>query len=143
MSKYHDMPGHLIRRAHQASTALFHEHMTREGIDITPFQFAAMSAIKLNPGADQASVAAWVACDRATMGGVVDRLVEKKFVQRTVSPKDRRARVLTLTDSGSEVLSQIEQVAANVQDEITHGLTQDERETLVSLLQKVSQNNPK
>jgi DNA-binding MarR family transcriptional regulator len=117
--------------------------MTREGIDITPFQFAALSAIKLNPGVDQASVAAWVACDRATMGGVVDRLVEKKFVQRSVSPKDRRARVLTLTDSGAEVLSHIEQVAAVVQDEITHGLTQDERETLVSLLQKVSNNNPK
>ncbi|WP_420569356.1 MarR family winged helix-turn-helix transcriptional regulator [Thalassovita sp.] len=143
MSKYHEMPGHLIRRAHQASTALFHEHMSREGIDITPFQFAAMSAIKLNPGVDQATVAAWVACDRATMGGVVDRLVEKKFVERTVSPKDRRARVLTLTDSGAEVLSHIEKVAARVQDEITHGLNAEERETLVHLLHKVSQNSPK
>ncbi len=143
MSKYHDMPGHLIRRAHQASTALFHEHMTREGVDITPFQFAALSAIKLNPGVDQATIAAWVACDRATMGGVVDRLVEKKFVLRTVSPKDRRARVLTLTDSGAEVLNHIEQVAAKVQDEITHGLNEDERKTLVALLQKVSRNNPK
>ncbi len=143
MSKYHDMPGHLIRRAHQASTALFHEHMTREGVDITPFQFAALSAIKLNPGVDQATIAAWVACDRATMGGVVDRLVEKKFVLRTVSPKDRRARVLTLTDSGAEVLIHIEQVAAKVQDEITHGLNEDERQTLVALLQKVSRNNPK
>ncbi|MGH1354568.1 MAG: MarR family winged helix-turn-helix transcriptional regulator [Thalassovita sp.] len=137
------MPGHLIRRAHQASTALFHEHMTREGVDITPFQFAALSAIKLNPGVDQATIAAWVACDRATMGGVVDRLVEKKFVLRTVSPKDRRARVLTLTDSGAEVLIHIEQVAAKVQDEITHGLNEDERQTLVALLQKVSRNNPK
>jgi DNA-binding MarR family transcriptional regulator len=143
MSKYHEMPGHLIRRAHQASTALFHEHMSREDIDITPFQFAAMSAIKLNPGADQASVAAWVACDRATMGGVVDRLVEKKFVQRTVSPKDRRARVLTLTDSGIEVLEHMETVVAKVQDEITHGLNTDERATLVQLLQKVGLNSPK
>lgn len=143
MAEFHDMPGHLVRRAHQVATALFHDHMTREGIDITPFQFAAMSAIKLQPGLDQATVAAWTACDRATIGGVVDRLVEKGYVARTVSEKDRRARVLHLTDSGRTVLSQVESSARVIQDEITRGLTADETDTLVRLLQRVSENHPK
>jgi DNA-binding MarR family transcriptional regulator len=143
MTKFHDMAGHLIRRAHQVSTAQFNDQMTREGIDITPFQFAAMSAIKLNPGLDQATVAAWAAIDRATIGGVVDRLVEKNYVERSVSPKDRRARVLTLTDSGAEVLKQIEEVARKIQNEITKGLRDEEADTLISLLRKVSQNMPK
>jgi DNA-binding MarR family transcriptional regulator len=143
MAKFHDMPGHLVRRAHQVATALFHNHMSDEGIDITPFQFAAMSAINLNPGLDQASVAAWTACDRATIGGVVDRLVEKGYVTRAVSPRDRRARVLEITDSGREVLEQVQQIALQIQDEITLGLTPDEKETLVRLLKRVSENHPK
>lgn len=143
MAKFHDMPGHLVRRAHQVSTALFHNHMTAEGIDLTPFQFAAMSAINMNPGLDQASVAAWAACDRATIGGVVDRLVEKGYVTRAVSPRDRRARVLEMTDSGREILNQVQQIALEIQDEITMGLTPDEKDTLVRLLKRVSENHPK
>ena len=143
MAKFHDMPGHLVRRAHQVSAALFHNHMTAEGIDLTPFQFAAMSAINMNPGLDQASVAAWAACDRATIGGVVDRLVEKGYVTRAVSPRDRRARVLEITDSGREILNQVQQIALEIQDEITMGLTPDEKDTLVRLLKRVSENHPK
>ncbi|THD76469.1 MarR family transcriptional regulator [Thalassobius vesicularis] len=143
MAEFHDMPGHLVRRAHQVATALFHDHMTREGIDITPFQFAAMSAIKLQPGLDQATVAAWTACDRATIGGVVDRLVEKGYVARSVSEKDRRARVLNLTDSGRATLEQVETIARSIQDEITMGLDVEEKETLVRLLKRVSENHPK
>ena len=143
MAKFHEMPGHLARRAHQVSTALFHEHMTREGIDITPFQFAALSAIKLQPGLDQATVASWTACDRATFGGVVDRPEEKGYVKRTVSKKDRRARVLHLTDSGADILAQVEDIARIIQDEITMGLSEDEKKTLVRLLQRVSENDPK
>ncbi len=142
MAEFHDMPGHLFRRAHQVATALFHQHMSSEGIDITPFQFAAMSAIHLQPGLDQASVAAWTACDRATIGGVIDRLVEKGFVVRTVSPTDRRARVLHLTDSGRATLDRMEQIAMRIQDDITYGLSADERQTLVRLLKRVSENRP-
>ena len=54
---YKEMPGHLIRRAHQVSSAVFHDRMQREGLDVTPFQFAALSAIAQNPGVDQATVA--------------------------------------------------------------------------------------
>ncbi|WP_319824909.1 MarR family winged helix-turn-helix transcriptional regulator [Thalassovita sp.] len=142
MAEFHNMPGHLFRRAHQVASALFHQHMTSEGIDITPFQFAALSAINLKPGLDQASVAAWTACDRATIGGVLDRLVEKGYVIRTVSPTDRRARVLHLTDSGRETLARVNQIALTIQDEITRGLDAEERNTLVRLLKRVSENHP-
>ena len=36
------MPGHLIRRLHQLSTATFSEQMKAAGIDMTSVQFAAL-----------------------------------------------------------------------------------------------------
>lgn len=137
------MVGHLFRRTHQVASAVFFEEMNRQEVDITPFQYAALSAIELNPGLDQASVAAWTACDRATIGGVVDRLVEKGYVSRKVSEKDRRARVLNLTESGSEVLTRAHKVTQRTQQILTEGLDEGETETLTRLLLKVLETRPR
>ena len=57
MSDFLTMPGYLIRRAHQAATARFAEEMSKAGLTLTPFQYAALSAIAAQPGLDQARVA--------------------------------------------------------------------------------------
>ncbi len=137
------MPGHLIRRAHQASTAIFAQEMARQGLDLTPFQFAALSAIAGEPGLDQASVSARAAVDRATIGGVIDRLVDKGLVARQVSQTDRRARVLTLTDSGADVLARVQGTIARVQDTLCAGLSEADRATLTALLQRLADNHPR
>ena len=137
------MPGHLIRRAHQVSTAIFAQEMVRQGIDLTPVQFAALSTIAGEPGLDQASVAARAAVDRATIGGVIDRLVDKGLVARQVSQTDRRARVLRLTDSGADVLARVQGAVAAVQDTLCAGLSETERATLATLLHRIAENHPK
>ena len=43
------MPGHLIRRVHQVSTAYFAEEC---GPDLTAVQYAALVAIGAHPGID-------------------------------------------------------------------------------------------
>ncbi len=137
------LPGHLIRRAHQASTAIFAQEMLKCGVDLTPFQFAALSSIADEPGLDQASVAARAAVDRATIGGVIDRLVDKGLVARQLSQTDRRARVLTLTDSGKDVLVRVQDAIAAVQDGLCAGLSAADRATLTGLLQRMADNHPR
>ena len=73
-----DMPGHLIRRAHQISTALFAEECA--GFDLTPVQYAALVAIKANPEVDATRLSALIAFDRSTIGGVLERLEAKGWV---------------------------------------------------------------
>ncbi|WP_160974640.1 MarR family winged helix-turn-helix transcriptional regulator [Thalassovita mangrovi] len=141
--EFHVMVGHLFRRTHQVASAVFFEEMGRQELDITPFQYAALSAIQLNPGVDQASVAAWTGCDRATVGGVVDRLVAKGYVSRAVSEKDRRARVLNLTDSGHDVLAQAHKATQRTQTRLTESLEDGETETLTRLLLKVLETDPR
>jgi DNA-binding MarR family transcriptional regulator len=95
-----DMAGHLIRRLHQQSTQVFQAQTQAAGFDLTSVQFAALDAVAQQPGIDQASLAATISFDRATIGGVIDRLERKGLVQRTVSPDDRRARLLTTDARG-------------------------------------------
>jgi DNA-binding MarR family transcriptional regulator len=130
------MPGHMIRRLNQMSTQVFARRMQEAGIDITPVQFAALDAIKSCPGSDQAGIAANIAYDRATIGGVIERLLQKGYVQRTISPEDRRAKVITLTTKGDAAYLQILHEVESLQDEILCGLSPEERQQFLELANK-------
>lgn len=130
------MPGHVIRRLNQMSTQVFAARMQEAGVDLTPVQFAALDAIRAHPGLDQASIAARIAYDRATIGGVIERLLQKGYVQRVVSDRDRRARVVTLTDAGEQAYITILPVVDVLQHDILSGLTQEERRVFLSLANK-------
>lgn len=104
------MAGHLIRRLHQQSTQVFQMQMQAAGSDLTSVQFAALDAIEQEPDLDQASLAATIGFDRATIGGVVHRLERKGLVQRVVSVQDWWARQLRLTPEGEQVLGALRPV---------------------------------
>lgn len=134
--RIYSMPGHLIRRLQQISTQVFAKNMQDIGLDLTAVQFAAMDAISTYPGIDQASIAAKIAYDRATIGGVIDRLEQKGYVTRTISKRDRRARVVCLTARGQQVLDQVLPLVSQFQDQILPGLTPDERTKFLELAGK-------
>ena len=130
------MAGHLVRRLNQLSTQVFSKRMQDTGLDLTPVQFAAMDAISARPGIDQAGVAAQIAYDRATIGGVIDRLEQKGFVARTVCKHDRRACEVRLTEKGAEVFTDILPVVTELQGEILPGLSPEEAARFLELAEK-------
>lgn len=132
----HDMAGHLIRRLHQFSTQVFVARARALGVDITPVQFAAMDALRGNPGLDQAGVAALIAYDRATIGGVIDRLEAKGLVERTVSKQDRRAHEVRMTDAGTKLYDALLPEVRAVQDDILGRLSRSERTRFLALARK-------
>ncbi|MGG7566215.1 MarR family winged helix-turn-helix transcriptional regulator [Rhodovulum sp. DZ06] len=136
--EFQDMAGHVIRRLHQASSALFQSRMKAAGFDLTPVQFAALDAVAAAPGIDQAGVAARIAYDRATIGGVIDRMERKGLLAREVSRRDRRARELRLTRDGEAVLEAARPVVRGLQDEILSDLDDAERVQFLALARKAA-----
>jgi MarR family transcriptional regulator, temperature-dependent positive regulator of motility len=135
-SEIYGMPGHLVRRMHQASQAIFDAQVNEAGIDLTSVQFAALATIGATPGIDQATLANAIAFDRPTTGGVIDRLEAKGFVRREITKVDRRMRHLYLEPNGKAILDGATPVVRRVQDLMLAGLTEPERSTLLRLLSK-------
>lgn len=133
-----DMTGHLIRRLHQHAAHVFQVRTKEAGLDLTPVQFAAMDAIATTPGIDQASIAAQIAYDRATIGGVIDRLEQKGWIKRTISNRDRRAREVTLTPVGRDILDRAIPVVSALQADILPGLSKDETSHLRDLIERTT-----
>ena len=133
----YEMAGHLIRRLQQISTQVFTTRAREAGFDLTSVQFAAMDAIRDKPGIDQAGVAAMIAYDKATIGGVIDRLVAKGVVARSVSERDRRAREVRLTDAGQACFDALLPIVRTLQDDILAPLAPEERRRFLNLARKL------
>lgn len=130
------MAGHMIRRLNQKSAQVFQARMQEAGIDLTSVQFAAMEALKTYPKIDQAKISALIAYDRATIGGVLDRLEKKGYVLRVVSQQDRRAREVSLTDKGQKELARLLPIVKELQGDILSRLDGQEREAFTQLMKK-------
>ena len=135
-AQLYGMPGHLIRRMHQASQAIFDAEVTAAGIDLTSVQFAALAMIAANPGIDQARLATAIAFDRATTGGVIDRLEAKGLVRREIVKTDRRARRLHLEPEGETTLKIALPVVRHAQSLMLNPLSEKEQATVLRLLSK-------
>ena len=132
-----DMAGHLIRRLHQQSTSLFAQRTQAAGFDLTPVQFAALDAIHTHPGSDQSRVAEMIGYDRATIGGVIDRLLKKGWVNRVTSTQDRRSRELSLTPEGDRILQALTPLVQALQPDILRPLNESEQAFYLHLTRRV------
>lgn len=132
-----DMAGHLIRRLHQQSTTVFVQRTQAAGYDLTPVQFAALDAIHNHPATDQAFVAELIGYDRATIGGVIDRLEKKGWIRRVVSERDRRARELSITAVGDEVRVALLPIVKDLQNEILQPLNAVDMEQFMHFARQV------
>jgi DNA-binding MarR family transcriptional regulator len=140
MKQVYGKPGHLIRRAQQIAVAIFIEECA--AFDITPVQYAALVAIRENPGIDATRLSALVAFDRSTLGNVLERLEVKGVVRRRAGKEDRRVKALALTQVGQELLTAVEPAVERAQARILSPLAPADQATLMALLgQLVELNN--
>jgi DNA-binding MarR family transcriptional regulator len=68
---------------------------------------------------------------------LVDKLIDKLLVKRVVCPENRRRVNISITDKGLNLLSQIDLVIQEFENEIIHSLSEEEKNTLLNLLIKI------
>lgn len=128
-------PGHLIRRAHQVSVAIFMEETA--DFEVTPVQYAILNALLDQPGEDQVTLSRQVAFDAATFGSVITRLEARGWVRRAADPEDRRRKRLWVTEEGAAAAQKMRRSVGRVQQRILEPLAPPEREQLVALLDRL------
>jgi DNA-binding MarR family transcriptional regulator len=133
---FSNAPGHLIRRAHQVSVALFME--AAADADITQVQFAILNALIDQPGMDQVRLAQAVALDPATSGSVIGRLEKKGWIIRQRDEADRRRWRLTITDAGRQTVASLIEPIGRSQSRLLAPLQEAERQLFCQLLRKVT-----
>lgn len=129
------LPGHCIRRLQQIAVAVFMEEAGADGV--TPVQFAVLQTLGEQPGVDQRTLARLVSLDTSTIGGVVDRLEARGLLTRSLSPGDRRVRLLALTADGEAMLAGLTPSMLRTQARILEPLPANERKAFMRMVQAV------
>src|SRR3954449_1724053 len=100
---------------------------------LKPPQFFALQA--MDEPVPMSSVANVLRCDRSAVTWITDRLEERGYVERLADPRDRRVKLLALTDEGRRVREEIRTRLA-VAPEALARLSRTEQRMLRDLLRK-------
>jgi DNA-binding MarR family transcriptional regulator len=135
-----ERPGYLVRRLHQIHVAIFLDECSDYAI--TPVQYAVMTALLNNPGADQVTLAHDAGIDRTNIADVLARLAERGLVKREAGKQDRRMRVANLTQEGDRIARDMEHASLSAQARLMAPLSAEKRDQLMSLMgELVDANN--
>ena len=136
--------GPTLGWAAQMSKAAMDARVSR--YDVTPVQAHVLLYLQRHGGqVPQNELAAYLRVKPSTAGGVLDRMEEKVNAAAgdhgyQVNGEDARRRLITLTEKGAEQQALFEQSFLDTEEAMVRGFSQEEREALLSLLNRVIQN---
>lgn len=114
-----------------------------QAFDMTPTEFAVLHLLERTQkqGEDAmtiSDVAKQLNNATSTISPIIQSLVEKGYVTRTTSVRDRRVAMIALTDEGDHYLKEIMQELGDQGTEILTIFGEKNTQTLIQLLEKLS-----
>lgn len=127
--------GYNARRAALSIISVFLERMAV--YDLKPVEFSVLSLVLHNPGITSRQLCAALNILPPNLVGLVQSLVKRGLIVRVPHPHDGRAMGLHSTREGTSLMRKAEKTASELELEVTGRLTDQERSTLLGLLQKI------
>ena len=115
-------------------------NISQEIDDITVDQALVLILIEKHPGLNQKELAELVFKDNASMTRIIELMVKKQYLDRTINHNDRRTFNLAVTKKGNGALKKLEPVILYNRSKALQGINDDEIKQLYTTLQKIISN---
>lgn len=109
-------------------------------IDMTPEQFLLVDMLWNQGELSQQQLADGLQKDKNSVTKLVDALEQKGVVMRQQNPADRRSNTIVLTPKGHDLKSAGKVVGVSMLDKMLVGLSEQEIQSFVDLMKKISIN---
>jgi DNA-binding MarR family transcriptional regulator len=110
------------------------------GLGLTRSQCQVLAHLARHEGIQQGGLAEILEVEPITLTRILDRLEEAQLVERRAHPRDRRIRLLHLTQKAHPLLSEIFTIGAATRGEALEGVDEAERERLFAILSAMKTN---
>jgi DNA-binding MarR family transcriptional regulator len=123
-------------------------YMRRTGQDFKKFmgdsglsfsQVNTLMRLHFTGKADVSNIAEQLGVSNAGASQLVDRLVQMRLIERREDPLDRRIKRLGLTEAGHELAEKLVNIRRGWMDKFTNSLTPDQRDSISSALQTLTE----
>ena len=135
-SRLSHLVGYAASRAAITMRKVFARHM--EPLDLKIVEFSILMLVAQNPQVNQKQLGQALDISAPNMAVTLDRMVERGWVERVRSMKDRRAQNIHLTAAGVQLVQRAEKIAATMEAPSLAMLSAAERALLIELLHKVA-----
>lgn len=112
-------------------------HRSLAPLDLEPREFALLRAVDAHEGQSQQAIGHSLQIPSSRMVALVDALEARDLIERRLNPADRRARALHLTADGRALMKRAGALAVEYERHLCGDLSDNEREQLIALLQRV------
>jgi DNA-binding MarR family transcriptional regulator len=132
------MPTWLISQVENRAHRQLTERLAAAGS--RGYHYRLLAALEEFGPASQASLGRRTAMNRSDVVAAVNELVDQGLAERTEDPADRRRNIVTMTPAGAARLQRLDDVLADVQDELLAPLSPAERAEFTRLLTRILAN---
>ena len=135
-SRMAHLVGYAASRAAITLRKVFAQHM--EPLDLKIVEFSILMLVAQNPQVNQKQLGQALDISAPNMAVTLDRMVERGWIERVRSTRDRRAQHIHLTPAGAQLVQRAEKIAATMEAPSLAVLSLAERALLIELLNKVA-----
>lgn len=111
-----------------------------EPLHIGPGQYSYLFSLYVEDGQTQQSLSDRKLVDKSATARAINKLEELGYVERKPDNTDKRSHRVYLTPKGLEIKPQLEAVVEEVQEILLGNLSDEEKNVLKNLLQKMSRS---
>lgn len=126
---------YLISKAQQCLFAYLKREFDAERLTITPGQTGILFLLKKNDFT-MTELSRTLSVDNSAITGLVDRLEKSGLVTRLLSPDDRRAYRIHLTDPGLDQINRAQKIIKRVNEEIKADFSMEEVDAFKKVLNR-------
>lgn len=114
--------------------------------DLTPHQYGTLMTLAEAGPIGQQRLSALIGIDARNVVPIIDGLVDRGLLSRTMDPTDRRRRVLALTDTGRGMVADLTETGSGIERHFLRALNPAQqsalRQILLTLLASQTETSP-
>ena len=130
--------GFVLNRTALASKNRFNQMIKAYGI--SPEQWSVLFRVVEQDGISQKALADSTYKDQGNLTRMLDKLIEKGYIRREADADDRRAVKLFATEKSVALSEAVAPLSGRHNENMTAGFSQEEKATLMALLDRVYHN---
>lgn len=131
--------GKYLSIAHRAHTSMLDKKF-KEKFGISHGQIFILITLYKNEGINQHRLCKIYDLDKGGVGRIIKKLKEKELIIKEADPEDKRNKLIFLTEKARAMKSDFFQILNKIEKQIKQGLTEEEIETFLKIINKICNN---
>ncbi|MGL1888563.1 MAG: MarR family transcriptional regulator [Reichenbachiella sp.] len=116
------------------------DHLEKSDVKVTKTQMILLKVVSQHDQIAQNDLAFLTYRDKASLTRLIDTMEKKGLITRSISPQDKRVKLVEITQLGNQVIRKAIPVLRNVIKEVEKGLDPKEIEITKKVLRIISNN---